>query len=77
MKHDLLARMLSKVRKEAGLTQIELCNMLDASQGQISNIERGNSGITMKIVKSYAEAIGGKAVIKIEKENGEIEQIVL
>ena len=49
---------LAEMRKAAGLTQVQVAEMLGVSQARISKIEHGKlSGID--IVRSYVGALGG------------------
>lgn len=77
MEQKHLQELLRTVRKEAGITQVELATRLETSQVFVSNIERGERrldlielykvldviGIKMEeFIRRYEEAVGRRAL---------------
>jgi len=56
---------LSSIRHTAGVTQVQLADALNTSQGQISRIER-QSDMLISTLASYLAALGVDAKIVIE-----------
>ncbi len=53
------AEIFKKVREEAGLSQVVLAEMIGATQGTVSNIEKSiNSNPSYDIVSKYIAVIG-------------------
>jgi len=49
--------LLSKSRKQAGLTQQQLADKVGMSRSAIANIESGNQGVVLTAIFSFAEAL--------------------
>jgi transcriptional regulator with XRE-family HTH domain len=60
-----LGLMLSKRRKEAGLTQDELARRIGTSQGAISRLEAGSVLPTLAVLERFAAATGGPLTITV------------
>lgn len=63
--------LLEDLRKEKGLTQVNLAEILGVDQSRISRIEGGTlDSLELRTIQEYAEALGGKVeiAIKIGKE---------
>jgi transcriptional regulator with XRE-family HTH domain len=63
--------LLEDLRKEKGLTQVSLAEILGVDQSRISRIEGGAlDSLELRTIQEYAEALGGKVeiAIKIGKE---------
>lgn len=58
MKPEVLLRM----RERAGLTQGELAERLEVTQGTISNAERGHRGPSLELLEGWAKACGYEVV---------------
>jgi len=56
---------LADLRRRAGVTQVQLADALNTSQGQISRIER-QSDMLISTLASYLAALGVDAKIVIE-----------
>lgn len=70
-KAKLLARIeayeLAEIRKQAGLTQVQLAESMGVSQKRISEIEHGRAGaIKLSTLERYATALGGRLKVEIE-----------
>ena len=61
---------LSKLRKEQGLTQIEMADLMGTSQSHLSRIENSED-VYVSTLKRYAEAIGAKLEISFTIEGEE------
>ena len=58
---------LSKLRKDQGLTQIEMADLMGTSQSHLSRIENSED-VYVSTLKRYAEAIGAKLEISFTIE---------
>jgi transcriptional regulator with XRE-family HTH domain len=56
---------LSEIRRQAGLTQVELAVVLGVGQAQVSKIERQND-MLISTLASYLAALGVQASIIVE-----------
>lgn len=68
-----LIQLLRKVRKEAGLTQVELAKRLDVLQCEISNYERGEKRLDIVELTQVIDAIGitlNEFIDRFEKATG-------
>jgi DNA-binding XRE family transcriptional regulator len=55
---------LAEVRRQQGMTQLELADSLNISQAAVSSIERGElSRSELSTIRRYVEALGGKIEI--------------
>ena len=55
---------LAEVRKQHGLTQLQLAESLQITQAAVSSIERGElSRSELSTIRRYVEALGGKVEI--------------
>ena len=58
---------LAQMRKEAGLTQVQLARILGVNQSRVSTIEHGDpSSMELATIRSYIEALGGKLRLAVE-----------
>ncbi len=55
---QVFIRLLREVRREAGLTQVELAERLDVLQCEISNYERGEKRLDIVELSQVVDAIG-------------------
>ena len=57
---------LRELRDRAGLTQVEIAEIMQVGQGRVSQIERGGAeGARLETLRRYAEAIGGHLSVEI------------
>ncbi len=49
--------MIALHRRKLGMTQMELCVHVGVSRAQIANIESGRSDPSIKMLRSYADAL--------------------
>jgi len=63
-RRDLL-RQLAVLRREQGLTQVELAERMGTSQGQITRLEAG-ADTRLSTVERYAAALGVKVTWQLE-----------
>jgi transcriptional regulator with XRE-family HTH domain len=59
---------LVETRKEAGITQSEVGEMMDTKQSAVSRWEKHPEQMTLKNLKEYADAVGAKIHITLERE---------
>lgn len=59
---DAHAQSLAKVRKARGLTQVQLAELLDVSQAQVSRIE-SQTDLYLSTLSRYLEAAGGRLFV--------------
>lgn len=55
MKFKHQSDLMKKIRKESGFSQVKLANTLGVHVQNISNIERGISGITIRIARALSK----------------------
>ena len=66
-----LRKQLIEIRKNAGLTQEELAEMLHTKKSNISRLENVNSKIspTLSTIEAYAKAVGYKLQLHFVPQN--------
>lgn len=67
---DIITFSVERLRKEKGLTQVELAAKLGVSQGAVSMIERGDRMPSMKMLLKLSEVLGVSIEDLIQKEAG-------
>ena len=63
------ARELIAARGLAGLTQGEVAQRMGTTQSVIALLESGKQIPSLRTVQRYARAVGGRAVVRIERAN--------
>lgn len=63
------ARELIAARSLAGLTQGEVAQRMGTTQSVIARLESGKQAPSLRTVQRYARAVGGRAVVRIERGN--------
>jgi predicted transcriptional regulator len=63
-----MARELIAARSRAGLTQSDVAQRMGTTQSAIARLEGGRSIPSMRTVRRYAQAVGGRAVVRIEPQ---------
>ncbi len=58
------ASMLADLRREVDLTQAALAELLDVTQENVSQIERGEADLRLSTLQRYVEALGGHLDIR-------------
>lgn len=61
-----IARELVAARSRAGLTQGEVAERMGTTQSVVARLESGRSAPSMRTVQRYAQAVGARAVVRIE-----------
>lgn len=61
-----MARELIAARSRAGLTQEEVAQRMGTTQSVIARLEGGKRQPSMRTVQRYAQAIGCRAVVRLE-----------
>ena len=64
------ARELVAARARAGLTQDEVAARMGTTQSTIARLESGKRPPSLRTLQRYAQAVGGRAVIRIEPVRG-------
>ncbi len=58
---------LAQMRKDAGITQVQLAQALGVTQSRISAIEHGDpDSMALTTIRTYIEALGGKLRLAAE-----------
>ena len=58
---------LEDLRKEKGLTQVSIAEILGIDQSRISRIERGSlNALELRTIQEYAEALGGQVELTLK-----------
>ncbi len=65
---------LSDLRRERGLSQVELAEILNKQQGEVSKIERRND-VKLSTLRDYVESIGGSLQVLARLPNGVVRSI--
>lgn len=52
------AMQVARIRKQLGLTQVELAEIVGVEQPTISRLERGSGNVTLRLIKSVSAALG-------------------
>lgn len=60
------ARELIAARTQAGLTQSDVAQRMGTTQSVIARLESGKRAPSMRTVQRYAQAVGARAVVRIE-----------
>ena len=63
-----MARELIAARSRAGLTQSEVARRMGTTQSVIARLEGGTRTPSLRTVQRYAEAVGARAVVRIERQ---------
>lgn len=61
------ARELITARTSAGLTQGEVAERMGTTQSVIARLESGRRTPSLRTLQRYAEAVGARAVVRIER----------
>ncbi len=61
-----VARALVKARVEANLTQAEVAQRMNTSQGAVARLEGGDGNPSLKTLKKYALATGSRLRVELE-----------
>lgn len=61
------AKELIAARTSAGLTQSEVAERMGTTQSVIARLESGKAAPSLRSVQRYAEAVGARAVLRIER----------
>ncbi len=75
--HTLAAMRLTDIRKAVEMTQADLADKLDQSQGSVSKMENA-ADMYLSTLRKYVEALGGKLHLTVELADGrelEIERL--
>lgn len=63
-----MARELIAARSRAGLTQSDVAQRMGTTQSVIARLEGGKGMPSMRTVQRYAQAVGARAVVRIEPQ---------
>ena len=63
-----MARELIAARSRAGLTQSDVAQRMGTTQSVVARLEGGKRIPSMRTVQRYAQAVGARAVVRIESE---------
>lgn len=61
-----MARELIEARTHAHMTQDEVAQRMGTTQSVVARLESGKRPPSLRTVKRYAEAVGGRVVVRIE-----------
>ena len=61
MAHELIA-----ARARAGMTQSDVAALMGTTQSAIARLEGGKRAPSLRTVQRYAQAVGARAVVRIE-----------
>lgn len=63
-----MARELIAARSRAGMTQSDVAQRMGTTQSVIARLEGGKGTPSMRTVQRYAQAVGARAVVRIEPQ---------
>lgn len=61
-----LARELIAARTKAGLTQADVAERMGTTQSTVARLEGGRAAPSLRSLQRYAEAVGCRAVVRLE-----------
>ena len=61
-----IARELISARARAGLSQAEVAQRMGTTQSGVARLESGRRPPSLRTVQRYAQAVGARAVVRIE-----------
>ena len=61
------ARELVAARAQAGLSQAQVAERMGTTQSTVARLESGKHPPSLRSVQRYAQAVGGRAVLRIER----------
>ena len=61
-----LARELIAARTQAGLTQADVAERMGTTQSTVARLEGGKAVPSMRSLQRYAQAVGCRAVVRLE-----------
>lgn len=61
-----MARELIAARTRAGMTQAEVARRMGTTQSVVARLEGGRRAPSMRTVQRFAQAVGGRALVRIE-----------
>lgn len=65
LRGELRAYKLRELRKESGLSQVEVASRIGVSQRQVSKIENGDiENSKISTIRKYVEAVGGRLSVE-------------
>ena len=60
---EIVSYRLAELRKALGVTQVELAEMIGKSQSAVSQIEHGEIGLSLDVLRSIVHQLGGEVEI--------------
>jgi DNA-binding XRE family transcriptional regulator len=67
---------LAELRRGAGVTQAQLAQAIGRSQSAVSQMENGQFSLTVDVLRSIVEQVGGKLAIVAQMPKGDIELLL-
>ena len=61
-----MARELIAARTRAGLTQADVAQRMGTTQSTVARLEAGKAAPSLRSVQRYAQAVGCRAVVRLE-----------
>ncbi len=61
-----IARELIAARARAGLTQTDVAERMGTTQSTVARLEGGRAAPSLRSVQRYAQAVGARAVVRLE-----------
>ena len=61
------ARELVAARAKAGLSQVQVAERMGTTQSTVARLESGKRPPSLRTVQRFAQAAGGRAVVRIER----------
>lgn len=67
----------AKIRKQRGLSQAALADLVNVEQPTISRLEAGHDGVTLRLLRQIAEVLEVSVVDLLDDERSEAELTIL
>ena len=61
-----IARELIAARTRAGMTQTDVAERMGTTQSTVARLEGGKAAPSLRSVQRYAQAVGARAVVRLE-----------
>jgi predicted transcriptional regulator len=68
-RRQALSSQLSALRRELGVSQVEVASRMGTSQSAVARLEAGDLDVRLSTVERYMTALGGKLEWRVEHEH--------
>lgn len=68
-RRQALSSQLSALRRQLGISQVEVASRMGTSQSAVARLEAGDLDVRLSTVERYMTALGGKLEWRVEHEH--------